>query len=189
MTGLQDEEIIALCFRKNESAIDEISGKYGAYCRKVAENILRNPEDSEECFNSALLAFWNCVPPEKPENLRVFLAKITRNLALNKLREKNAEKRGGNENTAFFDELSECIPSGESIEDGFIAKELCESINRFAKNLPERERKIFIRRYFFMETPEEIGKLCAVSAGNASVILHRIRRKLRKHLEKEGFAP
>ena len=64
---MQDEEIIALCFEKNEKAIDEISAKYGAYCRKVAENVLRNPEDAEECFNSALLAFWNCVPPEKPE--------------------------------------------------------------------------------------------------------------------------
>lgn len=185
---MQDEEIIALCFEKNEKAIDEISAKYGAYSRKVAENVLRNPEDAEECFNSALLAFWKCVPPEKPENLRVFLAKITRNLALNKLREKNTEKRGGNENAEVFEELSECIPSGENVEESFIAKELGESINRFAKKLPERERNVFIRRYFFMETMEEIGKRFGISAGNAAAILHRIRKKLRKHLEKEGYS-
>ena len=184
-----DDEIIGLCFLRDEKAIDKISEKYGAYCKKVAENVLRNSEDAEECFNSALFDFWNCVPPNKPDNLRIFLAKITRNLALNKLREKNTEKRGGNENSAVFEELSECIPSGESVEERFIAKELGESINNFAKNLPERERNIFIRRYFFMETADEIGKRYAVSAGNVGVILHRVRRKLRKHLEKEGFFP
>lgn len=186
---MRDDEIIALCSGRDEKALAEISGKYGAYCRAVAENILRNSEDAEECVNSALLAFWNCVPPEKPENLRIFLAKITRNLALNKLRERNTGKRGGNETAVIFDEISECIPSGESVEENFIAKELGESINRFAKNLPERERNIFVRRYFFMESAEEIGKRYAVSSGNVAVILHRIRKKLRKYLETEGYAP
>ena len=72
-----DDEIIGLCFLRDEKAIDKISEKYGAYCKKVAENVLRNSEDAEECFNSALFDFWNCVPPNKPENLRIFLAKIT----------------------------------------------------------------------------------------------------------------
>lgn len=185
---MRDDEIIALCFGRDEKAIEEISEKYGAYCRKVSENVLRNPEDSEECFNSALLAFWNCVPPEKPENLKIFLAKITRNLALNKLREKNTGKRGGSETTLIFDELSECIPSGENVEENFIAKELGENINRFAKSLTDRERNIFVRRYFFMESAEEIGKRYSISVGNVAVILHRIRKKLKKHLEREGYS-
>ncbi len=186
---LRDEEIIEFCFARKEEALSIISEKYGAYCKKVAENILGNPEDSEECFSSALFAFWNCVPPEKPENLKIFLAKITRNFAINKLRERTTEKRGGKETPEIFDELSEIVPSGENVEENFIAKELGKSINRFAKELPERERKIFIRRYFFMETTEEIGKRYALLPGNVAVILHRIRKKLKKHLEKEGFAP
>ena len=186
---MQDDEIVALCFVRDENAIEEISKKYGAYCRKVAENILRDSEDAEECMNSALLAFWNCVPPEKPENLKIFLAKITRNLALNKFREKNTEKRGGGKIAVIFDELSECVSSGENIEENFIAKELGESINLFAKKLPERERNIFIRRYFFMESAEEIGERYSVSVGNVAVIIHRIRKKLKKHLEREGYIP
>ena len=85
---MKDSEIIGLYFERNEEAIERTSEKYGAYCRTVAENILKNPEDSEECFNSALLCLWNSVPPEKPKNLKIFLAKITRNLAINNLKAK-----------------------------------------------------------------------------------------------------
>ena len=65
---MKDSEIVELYFKRNEEAIEKTSEKYGAYCKAVAENILKNPEDSEECVNSALLQLWNFVPPEKPEN-------------------------------------------------------------------------------------------------------------------------
>lgn len=186
---MRDDEIIALYFARDEKALEKTAEKYGAYCRAVAENIIRDKEDAEECMNSALLGAWNSIPPNYPENLKIFLAKITRNLALNKLRAKKAEKRTGDENAAIFEELSECIPSEESIEEGFIAKELGESINSFAAKLPQKERNIFIRRYFFMESAAVIGERYSLSAGNVAVILHRIRKKLRKHLEKEGYIP
>ena len=184
---MKDLEIVELYFERNEEAIEKTSEKYGAYCRTVAENILKNPEDSEECLNTALLRLWNSVPPEKPENLKIFLAKITRNLAVNKLKMNLAEKRGGKNEVFAFEELSECVPAKNSVEEGFDAAELEKSINRFAKNLPEKERNIFIRRYFFFESPKEIGGRYAFSENRVSVILHRIRKKLRKHLEKEGF--
>ncbi|MBQ7874356.1 MAG: sigma-70 family RNA polymerase sigma factor [Oscillospiraceae bacterium] len=186
---MRDDEIISLYFERDEKALAETEEKYGAYCRAVAENILRNSEDVEECINSAWLGAWNAIPPNTPKNLKIFLAKITRNIALNKLKAKTAEKRGGDESCAILDELSECISSGESIEEGFVAKELGESINRFAARLPKRERNIFIRRYFFMETAETIGERYALSANNVAVILHRIRKKLKNHLEKEGYTP
>lgn len=186
---MRDEEIIGLYFERSEKALAETAEKYGGYCRTVAENILRDPQDAEECFNSALLGAWNSIPPNSPLNLKIYLAKITRNIALNRLRAQTAGKRGGGESFAVLDELSELIPSGESIEDGFAAKELGESINRFAKKLPMRERDIFIRRYFFLESAEVIGERYALSGNNVAVILHRIRKKLKKHLEKEGYIP
>ena len=184
---MKDSEIVELYFERNEEAIEKTSEKYGAYCKAVAENILKNPEDSEECVNFALLQLWNSVPPEKPENLKMFLAKITRNLAINNLKAKFAEKRGGKEGFAAFDELSECIPSKNNVEESFDEKELEKVINEFVKNLPEKERNIFIRRYFFFESPKKIGERYDFSENRVSVILHRIRKKLQKHLEKEGF--
>ena len=182
-----DEEIIALYFARSESAIEETAKKYGAYCRTVAENILHSPEDSEEILNSSWLSAWNSIPPNRPLNFKIYLAKITRSLALNRLKEKSAGKRCGETPDSPFDELSECLPSGEDIEEGFIAKELGESINRFAGKLPERERNIFIRRYFFGENLREIGERYGISENSASVILFRVRKKLKKHLEKEDW--
>ena len=184
---MEDEKIIELYFCRNEEAVAETEKKYKTYCQSIAVNILHNCDDAEECVNSAWLGAWNSIPPEKPQNLKVYLAKITRNAAINKLKFKKAEKRGCEEENTVFDELSECIPAKENVEEEVMAKELENSINRFAKNLPQRERNVFIRRYFFMETTEEIGKRYSISANNAAVILHRVRKKLKKHLEKEGF--
>ena len=184
---MEDMEIVELFFDRNEEAIKKTSEKYGAYCKAVAENILKNPEDSEECVNTALLRLWNSVPPEKPENLKIFLAKITRNVAINNLKAKFAEKRGGREGFAAFDELSECIPSKNNVEEIFDEKELEKAINEFVKNLPEKERNIFIRRYFFFESTKKIGERFSFSSNRVSVILHRTRRKLLEHLKKEGL--
>ncbi|MBQ6877462.1 MAG: sigma-70 family RNA polymerase sigma factor [Oscillospiraceae bacterium] len=184
---MEDFEIIGLYFKKDEKAIEKTSEKYGAYCKAIAENILKNPEDSEECLNSALFCLWNSVPPEEPKNLKIYLAKITRNLALNMLKRNLAEKRGGNEKPSAFDEISECVPAGNSVEESFDAKELEKNIGDFVKKLPERERNIFIRRYFFFEAEGTIGKRYGYSENRISVILHRVRKKLRRYLEKEGF--
>ncbi|MBQ3560395.1 MAG: sigma-70 family RNA polymerase sigma factor [Oscillospiraceae bacterium] len=184
---MNDEEIIALYFERNEAAIEESENKYKSYCLAAAENILDSKEDAEECFNSALLAVWNSIPPQKPNNLKIYIAKITRNFALNKLKEKTAEKRGGGKTEVVMEELAECVPAKENTEDAFDAMELEKSINRFAKNLPEKERNFFIRRYFFMETLHKIAERYGTSENGAAVILCRVRKKLKKHLEKEGF--
>ena len=184
---MEDKEIIKLYFEKDEKAIAETSAKYGAYCKTVAENILKNSEDSEECFNSALLCLWNSVPPQKPENLKIFLAKITRNIAINNLKTRFAEKRGGKEGFAAFEELSEFVQEKAGVEESFEAEELEKSINFFVKNLPEKERNIFIRRYFFFESMKKIGERYGFSENRVSVILFRTRKKLRKYLEKEGL--
>ncbi len=182
---MRDEEIIDLYFERNELALSETEKKYKGYCFSVAENILGDRQDAEECVNSALLGVWNSVPPNRPKNLKMFVAKTARNIALNKLKAKLTQKRGGNEVFAVFEELSEL--ASEDTESDFEAKELGESINRFAGELKERERNIFIRRYFFMESPGEIGERYKISPNGVSVILHRLRKKLKKHLEKEGF--
>ena len=183
-----DEKIIELYFERNEEAIEKSAEKYGAYCRRIAKNLLNNEEDSEECLNSALLILWNSIPPQKPKNLKLFFAKIARNIALEKLRRKNAKKRGGGETEEIFEELSELIPSDNDTEETVVAGELKEIINSFVKNLPEKESKIFIRRYFFFETPKEIGKRFGFSQNRVSVILHRTRKKLKDYLEKEGYS-
>ncbi len=185
---MDDNQIIELFWQRDESAITETDNKYGKYCFAVAYNILNDDLDSEECVNDTYLRVWNSIPPKRPDVFKLFLAKITRNLSFNRYNAKNAEKRGGTETDLILNELSSCIPSKENVEREAEANELGRIIREFARALPERECNIFVRRYFFSESVRDIAKRYGLSESNVSVILNRIRAKLKKQLAKEGFA-
>lgn len=150
-------------------------------------NILHNSEDSEECINDTLLQAWNTIPPQKPSKLRMYLAKIIRNISFNRYNAKKSQKRGSGEISLVLDELSECIASEDNVENTYAAKELGIYLKQFVKKLPDRERNIFVRRYFFTESIDEIAKRYNLSQNNVMVILSRTRKSLKSELTKEGF--
>lgn len=183
---MEDSQIIELYWQKNADAISETAKKYGVYCFSIAENILHNTEDSEECVNDTWLHAWNAIPPQKPNILRLFLARITRNLSFDRFNAQNAEKRGGGEIAVALDELGECL-GGADTETAYEAKELRESIQRFVRSLPERDGNVLVRRYFFVEPVADIAKRYSLTENNVMVILSRTRRKLKGYLLKEGY--
>lgn len=184
---MEDNEIIELYWRRSEQAIRESNTKYGSYCLSIANHILSNPQDSEECVNSTWLNAWNAIPPQRPSRLSAFFAKITRNLSINKLKARTAEKRSGNEVTVAIDELNECLPASDNVEAEYQRKELGEQISRFLRTLPERECNMFIRRYFYVQPVGEIAKHYRLKESNVLVILSRTRKKLRFYLLREGY--
>jgi len=184
---MEDNEIIELYWRRSEQAIRESGSKYGSYCLSIANHILSNLQDSEECVNSTWLNAWNAIPPQRPNRLSAFFAKITRNLSINKLKARAAEKRSGNEVTVAIDELDECLPAPDNVEAEYQRKELGEQISRFLHTLPERECNMFIRRYFFVQPIGEIAARYRLKESNVLVILSRTRKKLRFFLQKEGY--
>ena len=155
---MEDEKIVALYFARNENAIAETDRKYGAYLFTIAERILSCVPDSEECVNDTYMKTWQTVPPEKPSLLKHFLAKITRNLSLDRYKMKTAEKRGGGESDIVLSELVGCIPAGETVETALSEKHLREVLSLFLEALPLRERCIFLRRYFYLESVSAIAK-------------------------------
>ena len=179
--------IVELYFQRNADAIKETDSKYGSYCYTIADNILHNKEDSEECVNDTWLSAWNAMPPQRPTMLRMFLAKITRNLSFNRFNTRSAKKRGGGEIHLVLDELAECIASESDTENEYIAKELEESVRLFVRALPEREGNVFVRRYFFTEPVSMIAKRYSMTDNNVMVSLGRTRRKLKEHLRQEGY--
>ena len=185
--GMTDERIIQLFFQRKEEVIDIVSKKYGAYCYKIANNILKNQEDSEECLNDTWLEAWKSIPPAKPVYLNFYLAKIVRNISFNRYKAKHTQKRGCGEIAIVLEELEECIAGQSEVEEEYIAKELHNSINKFAYSLSKRDCNVFVRRYFFAESIQEISKRYHISENNVSVILNRCRRKLKSHLKKEGY--
>lgn len=184
---MEDSEIVELYWQKNANAISETANKYGAYCFTIANNILHSAEDSEECVNDTWLHAWNAMPPQRPNVLRMFLAKITRNLSFNRFNARNVEKRGGGEIILVLDELGECLASGSDVEAAYEAMELEQCIRRFVRMLPERERSVFVRRYFFTEPMSAIAERYGLTVNNITVILSRTRKKLKLELMKEGY--
>ncbi len=184
---MEDSEIVELYWQKNADAITETVNKYGAYCFAIAESILHSAEDSEECVNDTWLHAWNAMPPQKPNVLRMFLAKITRNLSFDRFNARNAEKRGGGEMALVLDELGECLDGGVDTETAYEAKELRQCIQRFVRALPERDGNVLVRRYFFAESVSDIAKRYGLTENNVMVILSRTRRKLKAYLLKEGY--
>ena len=184
---MDDRTIIAMYQKRNPDAVNESDKKYGSYCLAIADHILHSPEDSEECVNDTWLRAWNAIPPQCPRVLRLFFARITRNLSIDRYAALHTQKRGSGETDAVLDELAECIPSGADVEGELLAKELTKAVDRFLRQLPERECNIFLRRYFFTESGAEIADRYGIRENHVSVLLCRTRKKLRLFLEEEGY--
>lgn len=178
-----DEDILTLYNRRDEQAIAATQSKYGSYCRAVADRILRGREDAEECVNDAYLHAWNAIPPARPGSLRAFLGAIVRNLAINRLNYNRARRR--NAAIVALDEFAECLPDGiEPITDTVALRAAFDS---FLASLPERERVIFVRRYWYLCPVAEIARGMDIPEGTVKSILSRTRERFRIHLEKEGI--
>ncbi len=184
---MDDQQIVALYLARSEEAIALTQEVYGAYLARVACNIVFDPEDSRECVNDTFLAAWNSIPPHKPQNLCTYLSKITRQLAIDVFRKKQAEKRQPSQYALSLSELEGVIPGGTDPSEVLDAKLLDESIDRFLRSLPEDTRNVFLGRYFYFDPVKEVAAYCGISEGKAKTLLHRTRKKLKEHLQKEGF--
>ncbi len=184
---MEDTMILDLYFARDERALAETDKKYGRYCFTLANSILNDSEDAEETVNDTYLKAWQTIPPQRPDILRLFLAKITRNLSFTRWRSRNAEKRGGGELALVLDELGECIAAPGGVEDALNGKELVQFIRTFLDTLSPREQDIFLRRYFFVEESGTIA--CRYGMKQAAVLrtLSRTRAKLKVFLKKEGY--
>ena len=184
---MEDNQIVELYWARSERAITETASKYGTYCYAIANNILQNAEDAEECVNDTYIGAWNAMPPHCPSILRTFLGKLTRRISLKKQRDQTRDKRGGGEVALAFDELEECVPANAAVEEDVIAAELPQILNRFVAGLPEPERQVFLCRYWFFDSLEQICGEFHFSGSKVKSMLHRTRAKLRAFLRQEGI--
>ncbi len=185
---MEDREIVQLYWDRDERAISESDAKYGPLCRSVALRVLAVPEDCEECVSDTWLRSWNAIPPKRPDPLGPFLAKITRNLALDRWRRDHAEKRYAGETAMALEELGDVV-SGESLEDEVQRRELIRAVNGFLGSLAEGDRELFLRRYLALETLESLARGAGRSVSAIHQRLGRLRSKLREYLQKEGIDP
>ena len=176
---LTDAEIVALYLARDESAVDHTARQYGAYCLSVAMNVLNDRSDAEECVNDTYLRAWRSIPPQRPTVLRLFLGKITRNLAIDRYREKRSRNR---EFEIALEEISEFLPAREE-EDTALPALLTD----FLASLSAEERNLFILRYYHGHSVARLSKAFGMKSNNLSARLYRTREKLRGYLAERGY--
>lgn len=183
---MEDSEIIALYFRRDEAAIAETAAKYGDFCRKIALNILPSDEDAKECVNDAYLQAWNSIPPNRPDHLGAWLGRVVRNLAYNGWKKNHRQKRGCGMD-GMQEELADCIPSPVSVEREIETRELTRFLNRWLAALPKNDRILFLRRYWYGDPVNVLAQKAGISPVSMAKRMYRIRQNLKSALEKEGY--
>ena len=182
---MQDKQIVELYWERSESAIAETEKKYGRYCQYIAGQILENDEDAKEIVNDTYLKTWQTIPPKRPESLKAYVGMICRQLAFNLYEKQHTKKRG--RVPLVLDELAECLPGENDGWDVAAGAALHDSLNAFLQGLPSKTRNIFIRRYWYASSIEGIAREYAMKESAIAMLLLRTRKKLKMHLQKEGF--
>ncbi len=175
---MEDHQIIDLYWSRSEEAIVQTERKYGGYCRQVSYNILRSHQDAEECVNDTWMRAWNAMPPQRPVKLPAWLAKLTRNLSLDRWDQVHAEKRGGGRMTILLSELSDCIPSPTTVEQMAEDAMISRTIVVWLHELKPKQRVAFVRRYFYADSLVQVAKRLGITEGAAKAMLHRLRELL-----------
>lgn len=184
---MNDSQIVALYFDRDQRAIKETAAKYGSYCYTITYNILQNKEDAEEAVSDTYLGAWATIPPHKPVVLSTFLGKIARRTAIKRWQHSRTQKRGGGEMALALEELSEIIPDRATPESALENAELTRILNEFLRNLPKAERQVFVCRYWYLDSIGDISKRFGFSQSKVKSMLSRTRSKLRITLNKEGI--
>lgn len=184
---MTDERIVQFYWDRDESAVAETQSKYGRYLTKIAYNILTDMEDSLESVNDTYMYAWKSIPPHRPGVLSTYLAKITRRVSIDILRKKNREKRIPSEYTFSLYELKDCISDHNRTEQKIEAEELAKAIQTYLKTVSPEARRLFIGRYYFLDSLKDVAKYCNMSEAKAKSMLYRTRCGLKSYLEQEGY--
>ena len=184
---MEDRQIVDLFWARSEVAITEAQKEYYAYCLAIAKRLLGDERDAEEVVNDAFLAAWHSIPPQRPEVLSAYLGKLTRRIAIDRIRQRTAKKRGFSETALALEELEEILPSGQDPAAEAELKALEEAIIRFTSSLSESDRLLFLARYWHLRSVSELASETGSREGTVKTRLFRLREKLKKQLKKEGY--
>ena len=184
---MDDQEIIARFFARDEEGLTAARARYEPYCAAVARNLLTDPRDQEECLSDTWLRAWNAIPPQRPLSLKSYAGRLTRNLAVSRLRARDAKKRGGGQGELALDELGQCVSGQPTPEDALDRRAFQDALDRFLDGLNPRDRALFVGRYWYLCPVKELAARLGMKDSHVTTRLHRLRSRLREHLTKEGF--
>ena len=184
---MSDADIIELYWQRDEQAIKETDIKYKSFLLSVAQNIVHDVRDSEECLNDTYIGAWNAMPPARPTVLQAFLATIMRRIAINRYKANRRHKRVASELTVSLSDLGDMLADEDDVSAEMQAKELAAAISRYVRALPDRQMVIFVGRFYMADPLMKIAQEVGCSLATVKREIAAIKDGLKKHLESEGY--
>lgn len=182
---MKDSQIVKLFFDRDEHALDLVEAQYGNVIHSISLNTLGNEQDAEECINDTYMALWHSIPPASPDSLYAFVCKVARNVSFNRLRYNSASRRRS-ENTVCLDDVADFLPDGKLIDDELEEDELSRLLNSWLESLDTERRYIFMRKYWYMDSAETIGRALGISASAVYLRIGRMKKQLYRYLKERG---
>lgn len=184
---MEDHDIVELFLARNEDAISKTAEKYGPRIRQIAYGVLGNHESAEECENDTYQKAWESIPPNDPRaHLFSYLGRIVRNIALNRLKAEESQKRNAIQ-CELTREMKESIPASVNTEADVLRGELIKIIESYLDKCSELQRKVFVRRYWYWDSISAISRRYGISQASVKTMLFRMRKDLKKHLVQGGY--
>lgn len=183
---LSDDEIVELYWERNEQAIKETERKYSHFLFKIAHNILNDRNDCEECQNDTYVGIWNAIPPTRPTVFQAFIARIIRNIAINRYKDKMRKKNIPSEFTTSFEDLYDSLCSIETVEEKIEAAEVGRIISEYVRSLSKQQQYIFVGRFYMSDSIDNIAKDLGITSSSVYKAIDRIKKGLRAYLQGKG---
>lgn len=179
---MQEQEMIDLIRERNEKGMEELLKHYGPLMRYIIAPILNDRQDQEECLSEAAMRIWEKIDwyHSGRGTWSAWLTAVTRNTALNRVRQ--------NKQAASMEEISTELPSKEPTpEETFLMKERQAAVSRALQQLPQKERLLFYRKYYYMQSTAQIASELGMTERAVEGKLYRLKKRLRKILGGEGY--
>ena len=176
-----EKRLLDRLIRRDESALTEVSDRWGRMLYGLAYRITGSASDAEECLNDALFDLWQTPPTDPATTLSAYASTLVRRRAVDRVRFNTACRRGGGEYVCALDELDQCLADPEGLHsDESMA--IRDALQVFLDGLDKDNRAIFLLRYYAAYSNAEIAAQRGIGERAVEMRLNRMRKRLRRIL-------
>ena len=179
---MYEQEIIELISNRDEQGMTELLRHYGPLMRYIIAPILRDPQDQEDCLSEIAMRVWDKISlfDQQRGSWNAWLTSLARNAALNRARQIKP--------ILSTDDIPENTASPEPTpEEIILRQERQAAINRALRQLSQKERSLFYRKYYYLQSTAQIASELGMTERAVEGKLYRLKKQLRKVLGGEGY--
>lgn len=181
---MDDAKLYSLLINNPAEGLRTAITLYGSIAKAVVVRVLGcNHPEIEECIADTFVKLWKNAASAEPSaggGMKSYIAAIARNTAIDTYRKTKVKP-------LVVPLEDDAIGFDFNIEDEYVRSANAQIIKESVDSLPEPERTIFFRRYYFSERVKDIASSVGMDAKKVENILYRGKKKLERNLLERGI--